>query len=100
MPLTIWNFVVIDLTMDGNQVGIQPPMFVIRCVKICYCFLYQVHVANTCYPQKKLISNTDCKILMFGSHFILAILAEKKKIVKSKCCQFKLMILRIQLPVS
>ena len=47
---------VIDLTMDGDQVVIWPPIFAARCVSFCYCLVYQV--ANTCYPQKKLISNT------------------------------------------
>ena len=48
---------VIDLTMDGNQVVIQPSMFATRCVSYCYCLLYQV--ASTYANAKKLTSNTD-----------------------------------------
>ena len=48
---------VIDLSMDGNQIVTQPQMFATRCVKFCYYLLYQV--ASTCYPpKKKLISST------------------------------------------
>ena len=44
-----------------------------------------------CLPTS---STVYCKTLIFGGHFILRILAEKKKIAKSKCHQFKLKIIK------
>ena len=47
---------VISLTKNGNLAMTQPPIFASGYVSFATTFLYQV--ARTCYPQKKLISNT------------------------------------------
>ena len=55
---------VINLTKNGNWTITRPPIFATGYVSFAATFLYQVHVASTCYQQKKLISNTaDCNNL-------------------------------------
>ena len=48
---------VINLTKDGNWAITGPPIFATGYVSFATSFLYQV--ANTCYMQKRLISNTE-----------------------------------------
>ena len=48
---------VINLTKDGNWAFAWPPIFATGYVSFATTFLHQV--ASTCYPQKKLISNTE-----------------------------------------
>ena len=50
---------VINLTMVGNGAVYLATNICYLVYLFCYHLKYQVHVASTCYPEKKLISNTD-----------------------------------------
>ena len=55
---------VINLTMCGNLAVTWLPMLATR---FCYYLKYQV--ASTCYPQKKLISNTVGSLACYPVHY-------------------------------
>ena len=57
-----WPHLVLNLTIGGNPAVTWPPMIVTTryTYKVCqFCYYLKYQIANTCYPWKRLISNTE-----------------------------------------